>query len=416
MERDYLIVLNYQREVPPFMLTQLRYASRHFKKVYYVTRDLVNDNSGCLVQDNIEIIQAGSCGNVANMLRVFPGAMRVGYLSTLMDAAKHHVLSSGFVKTQMAMDCGSWLLSRAAERLIVKHGAKNCVVLAAWFMAEAYAAALLKQAHPDLRATSFAHSFEVQKARDRALEARHLRERHDSLDAIYFISRRVFEGYFQETLCPMGLSDGRCKIHYLGSERHSEGGGPSRDGLIRIVTCSGLLAIKRIGLLIEGLSMLNEKLASRLCWTHIGGGPEEESVSHEALRLLNGKIDYKFLGHMENSEVHHYYETNSCDLFINVSAMEGLPVSLMESISYGIPVVATDVGGSSEIVIDGETGFLLGANPKPQDIAEAITLFAYMEEGAILRMRANCKTVWKNKFDAENNAYEFYTKLGGKDL
>ena len=35
--RDYLIVLNYQREVPPFMISQLKYASRHFKKVTGMT-------------------------------------------------------------------------------------------------------------------------------------------------------------------------------------------------------------------------------------------------------------------------------------------------------------------------------------------------------------------------------------------
>ena len=38
------------------------------------------------------------------------------------------------------------------------------------------------------------------------------------------------------------------------------------------------------------------------------------------------------------------------DLFLTVSANEGIPVSIMEAQSFGIPVIATDVGGISEIV------------------------------------------------------------------
>ncbi|NCO54621.1 MAG: glycosyltransferase, partial [Bacteroidetes bacterium] len=46
------------------------------------------------------------------------------------------------------------------------------------------------------------------------------------------------------------------------------------------------------------------------------------------------------------------------DLFINVSESEGIPVSIMEALSAGIPVIATNVGGTNEIV-NNDVGFLI---------------------------------------------------------
>ena len=52
-----LIAINYQREIPPFMLTEMRYAAQNFDEVFYVTRELVNDNSNLLMGDNIHVIE-----------------------------------------------------------------------------------------------------------------------------------------------------------------------------------------------------------------------------------------------------------------------------------------------------------------------------------------------------------------------
>ena len=48
-------------------------------------------------------------------------------------------------------------------------------------------------------------------------------------------------------------------------------------------------------------------------------------------------------------------------MFINLSSSEGIPVSIMEAQSFGIPVIATNVGGSGEIVVS-ETGVLVDEN------------------------------------------------------
>ncbi|MFR4320263.1 MAG: glycosyltransferase [Blautia massiliensis (ex Durand et al. 2017)] len=44
---------------------------------------------------------------------------------------------------------------------------------------------------------------------------------------------------------------------------------------------------------------------------------------------------------------------------MNVSSSEGIPVSIMEATSFGIPGIATDAGGTKEIIRDKENGVLL---------------------------------------------------------
>ncbi len=61
----------------------------------------------------------------------------------------------------------------------------------------------------------------------------------------------------------------------------------------------------------------------------------------------------------------------AADGFVLSSAWEGLPMVLLEAAASSLPIVATDVGGSGEAVLDGETGFLTPAR-QPSKLAEAM--------------------------------------------
>ena len=67
----------------------------------------------------------------------------------------------------------------------------------------------------------------------------------------------------------------------------------------------------------------------------------------------------------------------SCPIVYRLTT-EGIPVSLVEALSYGIPIIATDVGGNSE-VCDSQVGILLSSDPSAEEVKESIEDFLSLE-------------------------------------
>ena len=119
---------------------------------------------------------------------------------------------------------------------------------------------------------------------------------------------------------------------------------------VRVVSCSFVRPVKRLPLLIDAIARLVEsrpKLSVE--WHHIGDGPKLSELRKLASRTL-AHNSFFMHGRLSNDEVHQFYRSHPVDAFVNVSASEGVPVSIMEAQSYGIPVIATAVGGTGEIV------------------------------------------------------------------
>ena len=108
---------------------------------------------------------------------------------------------------------------------------------------------------------------------------------------------------------------------------------------------------------------------------------------------LNNKI--KIGGWIKGDDIDKAY--NKADIFILPSYNEGLPMSVLEAMSYGLPVISTPVGGTPEAVEDGVNGFLI----QPGDyktLAEKIDLLANNKE---LREQMGVESykIAKEKFD-----------------
>ena len=165
-----------------------------------------------------------------------------------------------------------------------------------------------------------------------------------------------------------------------------------------LLSCSNVIPLKRIHLIMEALRLVDFKIK----WTHIGHGILFENIKIEA-KSLPGNISVNLLGTLPNKEVMNFYRQNHIDLFINVSESEGVPVSIMEALSFGIPVIATDVGGTGEIV-DCSVGKLLDVNVSAQEIANAIKLFATTDS---FQFRKNARDRWSERSNAKKNYREF---------
>jgi glycosyltransferase involved in cell wall biosynthesis len=112
-----------------------------------------------------------------------------------------------------------------------------------------------------------------------------------------------------------------------------------------------------------------------------------------------------FTGYLPQAQVMNLYRETGFDVFVNVSDAEGLPVSLMEASSAGIPMVATNVGGSNEIV-NAANGVLLDADPSVDDIAAALLIFHRRAVAGVYRQRA--RSYWAKNYHAQVN----YNKFG----
>jgi glycosyltransferase involved in cell wall biosynthesis len=194
--------------------------------------------------------------------------------------------------------------------------------------------------------------------------------------------------------------------NYLGVHLPKNLTSTSPPESIHIVSVSSCTEVKRVDKIIESLIIL-KKFSPKLIlsWTHFGDGPLSHVYQLKARKnLISLGVRYKFAGHCPNHEILKFYDKNSVDLFLNTSEGEGIPVSIMEAMSYGIPVIAPDVGGIAEIV-DDETGILLVANFEPIDCANAITLIIPKLKSTPFRESTRRKV--STLFNAKHNYPEF---------
>jgi glycosyltransferase involved in cell wall biosynthesis len=100
----------------------------------------------------------------------------------------------------------------------------------------------------------------------------------------------------------------------------------------------------------------------------VGDGPQFEKAKKIVVEseIMNGSVH--LVGF--SSEVESYLRNFDC--FLLTSKVEGLPNVIIEAQSCGVPVVATNVGGSRECFVEGETG-LLALNGTPEEIGNLLT-------------------------------------------
>ena len=110
-------------------------------------------------------------------------------------------------------------------------------------------------------------------------------------------------------------------------------------------------------ILVQAIAELRDRHIDVRCEL-VGDGPMRAMLVREVERLgVSDRVT--LLSSLENAEVAEHLR--NADLFCLPSFAEGVPVSLMEAMAIGVPVVATNVGGVAELVSDGETGRLVPA-------------------------------------------------------
>jgi glycosyltransferase involved in cell wall biosynthesis len=143
----------------------------------------------------------------------------------------------------------------------------------------------------------------------------------------------------------------------------------------------------------------------------VGEGPERERLEQHALRLGLGER-VRFLGERDDIEA----LLPTFDVFVLSSREEGIPNALLEAMAAGRPAVATAVGGTAEVMSDGETGWVVTA-ASPAALADALAQALTDRDEAERRGRAARRRVMDEMgIDAMVRRHEaFYRRVAGED-
>lgn len=182
-----------------------------------------------------------------------------------------------------------------------------------------------------------------------------------------------------------------------------------------IVSCSGTSPVKRLSLLMDAVAEVDRR-GTPIRWTHIGGGDPEVLADLEARGTqLSERASFEMLGQQPSSFVRDYHLDPDICAFINVSTTEGVPVTIMEALACSLPVIATDAGGTFELVHDGENGTLLPLHPSAHDIADAIEMHFAMPPAEAHVMAVDARATWATMSDSDqlytNFAHELKQRL-----
>lgn len=122
-----------------------------------------------------------------------------------------------------------------------------------------------------------------------------------------------------------------------------------KDSVIFVAT-SRLVTAKGIGELIAAFNEISASRPKVRLWL-FGEGPEEDQFKQQA--ASNKHI--VFWGYPDDSLA----RAASCDVFVHPSYLEGFSISLVEAAKLGLPIIACNVGGNPELVVDGVNGLLV---------------------------------------------------------
>jgi glycosyltransferase involved in cell wall biosynthesis len=187
----------------------------------------------------------------------------------------------------------------------------------------------------------------------------------------------------------------KVQVCHLGTTDHGLGAWHPSD-TIRIASSAYLRPPKRFDRMVEALHQVQRPVH----WVHFGDGPDLAALKERA-GTLPDHVQVDWRGAVPNSIVLGHFQDHPVDLFVLLSDDEGVPVSLMEAASFGIPLLASDVGGVGEVVTPG-SGRLVPRDIRPDVLAATIVDMASVQ-GADVDFRAGVRSFWDHHFRASTN-------------
>lgn len=288
-----------------------------------------------------------------------------------------------------------------------KEELRDSIIYTYWCNTETLAIALSKSRLENVKLVSRIHGYDLYDERTTYGRQPFRKIIDMKLDRLFFIAQVGKEYYINK----MGESS-RYILSRLGTNNFfvlkELWENKKKHNSFLIVSCSNIIPLKRIELIIDSLSKIED---SDIEWVHFGDGYLRRKIEERAREKLQDKenIVYSFMGQVSNEQILSYYKNNFVDCFITTSESEGCPVTIQEAMSYGIPIIGTAVG-EIPLMIDGN-GILLEKNPKVKEIVDGIKKMLDASEEEKQKLRQLSRLQWERCYNAELNYREFIEEL-----
>jgi colanic acid/amylovoran biosynthesis glycosyltransferase len=404
----FIVVSNYPFGYgEPFLETELRFLADRFNRIHIITTEpCQHEDQQFVLPYNAEVIHAGKTYNwwqkLINVWRLFFDDVVKEELRNIREVSQGNI-SLGVLKTLVVSRTKSLRLQHKLDELVShRTGAKDQVFLYSYWCSEyAHSIAELGKKNPEYTTLARAHGWDLYFERSAYDYLPFRLSIFNDLDAVFTISengRNYLLAKFDQLVDSNKIISSRLGIRTGRSKKEIH----RRFRRFRIVSCSNLISIKRVDLLIRSLALIDDL---EIEWIHFGEGALMAELKTLAGQFLGPKtnVSFNFRGRVPNWELINYYSENEIDLFVTVSKWDGIPVSIMEAMSFGIPTVATNVGGVAEIVLDGENGILLTTDPQTQEVAQALIEVAKMPDQQYMILRARAQEIWGTFYSARVN-------------
>lgn len=410
----YLIASSYPYGFgEPFLEKELPHLSKRFDKIYIIATESGIDRSTprYAMPENCESLLIEVETNILEKITgIFKSLCNRHFYRSLfsMIFVFRLIPQKSRLKSVLMYFVKSEKFNIRLKRLIEETAGKSKVYLYTYWWSEfTYGISVLKSKNPDFVTATRAHGWDCyfERHKDRYLPLRIATIKN--LDRVYAISehgKRYLTDKFGEEYAH------KIDVSYLGTSPSAYVDTHKTENQLNIISIAFISPVKRVDKLIDALSKI-ENLS--ISWTHIGGGPDYESVVKYAQSKLDPRtnIRYEFKGNLNAADIHHLLMTGDFHCLVNTSDSEGLPVSMMEAMSYGIPAIGPVVGGIPEIITHGQNGLLFLPLDSIDNVVSVITEFSSLSDVLYQHFRNAAYERFNNQFNAGKNHFAFAESL-----
>jgi glycosyltransferase involved in cell wall biosynthesis len=410
LKMSSLVILTSRFPYPPgeeFLKNEVEELAKYFTSIKIIPTNSEidqNENNRKQVPKNVEVINPPSLSNdkFSLVFKLLSDYQALAWFKKELPIASRHGIKA-------VLKLLNWTAIASEMKQQIKKNRhidlkEDTIFYSYWLTPSATALAMLKEQNPNMKVVSRVHGGDLYLERHQPAYLPYQGKVIQIINQTFSISENG-KNYLSKLYPDEKM---KISVNRLGTRNEI----PfimkkEKEDALNLISCSYLKPVKRVHLLAEALKNIDFPLE----WTHVGDGPEREKI--EALvKDLPSNIQVKFMGNLSNDKVMELYKTNPYDLFINVSESEGIPVTIMEAFSYGIPAVATDVGGTSELV-HSESGFLLSKDFDPKDLAQILRDYAQLDLDDQNKKAKSAYDTWDYHYNAVKNYQKFAEALKG---